>query len=275
MQEKCPVTYTAPVGEVDAPTVTILEAPFLLSCGGDSGNRTWAAALHLATYLFTDGRHYVENKSVLELGAGLGFLSILCGKHLGAKHVLITDGSEAVMDLAQGNVVLNGVEGVVETSVLKWGTSCIDDVLQDESGLTSYDLILGADIVSDLSIYYLVLRLAVAVRAVYWAEVYYKDFFLSIHLELRREGIKRNALLLLIRSAYTSPLKTSILQTFAFDALNPSNELTDIPALRPSRFSCAYVDPARFVLSLFPSSSSLVICDTYRIHDGELPRCLQ
>ncbi|KAL8706694.1 MAG: hypothetical protein Q9225_007925, partial [Loekoesia sp. 1 TL-2023] len=145
-QEKCPVTYTAPVGEVDAPTVTILEAPFLLSCGGDSGNRTWAAALHLATYLFTDGRYLVENKSILELGAGLGFLSILCGKHLGAKHVLMTDGSEAVMDLAQGNVELNGVEGVVETSVLEWGAPCIDDVLQDESGLTSYDLVLGADI---------------------------------------------------------------------------------------------------------------------------------
>ncbi|KAI4173737.1 MAG: hypothetical protein LQ343_002740 [Gyalolechia ehrenbergii] len=147
--EKCPVTYTVPVIEESPRTITMFEAPFLLSCGGDSGNRTWAAALHLATYLFTDGRHFVEGKSVLELGAGLGFLSILCGTHLGARHVLVTDGSEAVIDLAQGNVELNGVDGLVETSVLKWGDSRIDEVLVEESGMIWFDLVLGADILYD------------------------------------------------------------------------------------------------------------------------------
>ncbi|KAL8931788.1 MAG: hypothetical protein Q9216_007071 [Gyalolechia sp. 2 TL-2023] len=149
VQEKCAVTYTVPVIEEIPRTITIMEAPFLLSSGGDSGNRTWAAALHLATYLFTDGRHFVEGKSVLELGAGLGFLSILCGKCLGARHVLMTDGSEAVIDLAQGNVELNAVGSVVETSILKWGDSRIDKVLIEESGMVSYDLVLGADILYD------------------------------------------------------------------------------------------------------------------------------
>ena len=147
-QEKCPVIYTAPLMGENAPTVTMREAPYLLTCGGDSGNRTWAAALHLATYLFTGGRHYVENRSVLELGSGLGFLSILCGKHLGAKRVLMTDGSEAVINLARDNVGLNGVGGAVDASVLEWGDTCIDDVLCGESGLIEYDVVLGADIVS-------------------------------------------------------------------------------------------------------------------------------
>ncbi|KAL8935918.1 MAG: hypothetical protein Q9211_004444 [Gyalolechia sp. 1 TL-2023] len=149
VQEKCPVTYTVPVIEEVPRTLTILEAPFLLSSGGDSGNRTWAAALHLATYLFTDGRDFVDGKSVLELGAGLGFLSILCGTYLGARHVLMTDGSEAVIGLAQGNVELNGVDSLVETSVLEWGNSSIDDVLVEDAGMIGFDLVLGADILYD------------------------------------------------------------------------------------------------------------------------------
>ncbi|KAL9601784.1 MAG: hypothetical protein Q9219_002274 [cf. Caloplaca sp. 3 TL-2023] len=148
-QEKCAVTYVAPALEIYCPSVTIMEAPYLLSCGGDSGNRTWAAALFLGTYLFGPGRHWVQSKSVLELGAGLGFLSILCGKHLGAQHVLMTDGSSAVMESARENIELNGVEHVVETSVLKWGTDYINHLLRDGLGLKSYDLVLGADILYD------------------------------------------------------------------------------------------------------------------------------
>ncbi|KAL8836634.1 MAG: hypothetical protein Q9170_002858, partial [Blastenia crenularia] len=147
--EKCYVTYTAPVQGEEAQAVTILEAPHLLSSGGDSGNRTWAAALFLGTYLFTDGRHYVEQKSVLELGAGLGFLSILCAKHLGAKDLSMTDGSKAVVDLARRNVEMNSVENIVEASVLEWGKHNVHNVLQQEAEMIWYDLVIGADILYD------------------------------------------------------------------------------------------------------------------------------
>lgn len=151
VQQKCPVTYTVPLIEDVPRTVTISEAPFLLSSGGDSGNRTWAAALHLATYLFLDGKSFVEGKSVLELGSGLGFLSIFCGKHLGARHVLMTDGSEAVIDLARTNITLNRVDYLVGTAVLEWGSSGIEKTLDFTPVKIGnwFDVVLGADIVSD------------------------------------------------------------------------------------------------------------------------------
>ncbi|KAL8681335.1 MAG: hypothetical protein Q9186_002544 [Xanthomendoza sp. 1 TL-2023] len=149
VQEKRPVTYTIPIIAEDAPTVTVLEAPNLLSSKGDTGNRTWDAALFLATFLSSTGRHFVQDKSVLELGAGLGFLSILCGKHLGAKHVLVTDASETVLEIAWQNAELNSVEDIVKTAVLEWGAPDIDDILRDGCSSVSYDLILGSDMVSN------------------------------------------------------------------------------------------------------------------------------
>ena len=147
IQEKRPVTYTAPVLDVDPPTVTILEAPSLLASNGDTGNRTWDAALFLATYLFTDGRRFVQDKSILELGGGLGFVSIFCGKHLDARHVLLTDASEAILNTAKHNAEINGVGSTVQTSVLEWGTRDFDLFSQNEGEAVSYDLILGADMV--------------------------------------------------------------------------------------------------------------------------------
>lgn len=151
IQEKRLVTYTIPIIDEDAPTVTILEAPNLLSSKGDTGNRTWDAALLLGTFLSSSGRHYVQDKSILELGGGLGFVSILCGKHLGAKHVLVTDASEAVLETAQQNATFNGVEDIVKTAVLEWGTPDIEYALGRGSDSVSYDLILGSDMVSKLS----------------------------------------------------------------------------------------------------------------------------
>ncbi|KAL8653906.1 MAG: hypothetical protein Q9226_003647 [Calogaya cf. arnoldii] len=151
IQEKRPVTYTAPVLGCNPPTVTILEAPNLLSSNGDTGNRTWDAALFLATFLFTNGRHLVQDKSVLELGAGLGFVSIFCGKHLGAKHVLVTDASEAVLCTAQQNAELNEIDNVVKTAVLEWGTPDSDQVFRSGSGAVSYDLVLGSDMLYEPS----------------------------------------------------------------------------------------------------------------------------
>ncbi|KAL8777406.1 MAG: hypothetical protein Q9213_007878 [Squamulea squamosa] len=145
IQKKRPVTYTAPVADANAPTVTILEAPNLLSSNGDTGNRTWDAALVLATFLFGDGRHFVQNKSILELGAGLGFVSVLCGKHLEARRVLITDASEPVLCTAQQNIEMNGVGEIVRTAVLEWGTPDLNRALRSEDEAISYDLVLGSD----------------------------------------------------------------------------------------------------------------------------------
>lgn len=151
-QQKSYVTYTAPSFDPDALQITLLEAPSLLASSGTTGFRTWEAALHLGSYLFSiQGRHFVEGKNVLELGAGTGFLSILCSKHLGAKHVLATDGSMEVISDVKANLEINelGKTENLNAAVLHWGHTLIGGVADCRGGKESYDLVIGADVVGN------------------------------------------------------------------------------------------------------------------------------
>lgn len=149
------MTYTAPSLETDAPELTIFEARSLLASSGTTGLRTWEAALLLGTYLFSSaGNYIVQKKNIIELGAGTGFLSILCAKHLGAKYVLATDGSGAVVNDLESNIFLNGLGGaeIINAGILNWGHMLNDEILKGGDENRSYDLIVGADVVStDLS----------------------------------------------------------------------------------------------------------------------------
>jgi predicted nicotinamide N-methyase len=135
----------------DLGTVTLLENRALLASSGTTGLRTWEAALHLATFLVSEeGETWVKGRNVLELGAGTGFISILCAKALSASFVLATDGSGDVVDALGENVFLNGLEGskTIDTAVLKWGHALIEGVLNGHDEHRKFDLILGADVVS-------------------------------------------------------------------------------------------------------------------------------
>lgn len=92
----------------------------------------------------------IRGKNVLELGAGTGFVSILCAKHLGAKHVTSTDGDEGVVEALKENLFLNGLddESKVNASVLRWGRGLKGTWVEDENESWPYDVVLGADIVS-------------------------------------------------------------------------------------------------------------------------------
>ncbi|KAL2042081.1 hypothetical protein N7G274_005269 [Stereocaulon virgatum] len=152
-QQKSYVTYTAPVTNPNAPRITTLEAPSLLASSGTTGFRTWEAALHLGSYLVSeDGNHHVADQRIIELGAGTGFLSILCAKHLGARHVLATDGSLEVVTDIKVNLDLNELEegDLIKTSVLRWGHAligCPADCRREE---LSYDVAIGADVTYDI-----------------------------------------------------------------------------------------------------------------------------
>ena len=148
-QQKSYVTYTAPAKTIKSSSVTLLESRALIAASGTTGLRTWEAALCLGSFLFSEkGRHFVDDKNVLELGAGTGFVSLLCVKHLKARYVLVTDGSGEVVDDLNSNVYLNGLEGSgsIDTAVLKWGHTLIDGIL-DSGGERRYGMILGADVV--------------------------------------------------------------------------------------------------------------------------------
>ena len=134
--------------------VLIKEARNLLSKGNNVGLRTWEAALHLAWYLTIQRPDLVKGRNVLELGAGTGFLSLLCAGQLAASHVLATDGLVQVCEALQTNVDLN-VEN--DTLVgrkppvirqLDWTDRPELEQLLCEAKKTStrYDLAIGADI---------------------------------------------------------------------------------------------------------------------------------
>ena len=149
-QQKSYVTYTAPSPDLTSPKITLLEVPSLLASSGTTGFRTWEAALFLAAYLSSsDGIHLVTGKNVLELGAGTGFLSILCAKNLGAQRVLATDGSQEVISDLKSNINLNGLAGreLIQTAILEWGHALIGGIADCREEERSYDLVLGADVV--------------------------------------------------------------------------------------------------------------------------------
>ena len=151
VQQKSYVTYIAPMNGTGVPEITLLEARSLLVSSGDTGLRTWDAALYLGEYLFScAGKRIVAGSKIIELGAGTGFLSILCAKHLGALHVLATDGSGEVINDLESNLYLNGLHGnpIIETAVLNWGQALIDSMPDDVQDSQFYDLVLAADVVS-------------------------------------------------------------------------------------------------------------------------------
>lgn len=132
------------------PTVTLLERRNLISGSRTTGFRTWEAALHLGSYLLTPQKaSLVRNKNVLELGAGTGFLTILCAKQLGAKHVTATDGDGGVIETLKENLFINGVadDERVNASVLRWGQGLKGTWVDDECETFPYHIVVGADIV--------------------------------------------------------------------------------------------------------------------------------
>lgn len=138
----------------EEPTITLLERRNLISGSRTTGNRTWEASLHLSSYLLTGpGHDIVRGKSILELGAGTGLLAILCTKYLGAKHVTATDGDESVVDHLKENLVLNGVEDGQSVTVrtLWWGEELKGTWIEEECSLDPYDVVIGADIVSNVT----------------------------------------------------------------------------------------------------------------------------
>lgn len=159
-----PQTATNTASSITPPrTVTITESRGVILSGGTTGNRTWEAALHLGSYLSTpSGESLIRGKRVIELGAGTGFLSLFCAKHLGADSVVATDREQFLIDNMRNCINLNENEdeeggssgsGTISIpmypAIWDWGTKL---ELESESGSNSldskkFDIALGADLV--------------------------------------------------------------------------------------------------------------------------------
>jgi protein-lysine N-methyltransferase EEF2KMT len=153
-QQRFYVTYTLSSLSQDnsPPTITLLEARNLLAATGTTGFRTWEACLHLGAYLCSPSCAIpIANQDILELGAGTGYLSILCAKHLHAAHVTVTDGSETIVADLATNFFINGLQDnpVIEAKELKWGQALLGGEQAEWNQGRPVDVILGTDVTYD------------------------------------------------------------------------------------------------------------------------------
>jgi hypothetical protein len=155
-QQRNWVTYT-PLAQDSSildkePELKLLENRAVISGAGTTGLRTWEAALHLSSYLLSSPELIasVKGKKVIELGAGTGLLSILCASHLGAAHVTATDGDEGVVQALHENAAFNDVKDAMDIGVLWWGRALKGSWMFEKDPSFSCDLVLGADVVSDM-----------------------------------------------------------------------------------------------------------------------------
>ncbi|MEL6701838.1 MAG: rRNA adenine N-6-methyltransferase family protein, partial [Pseudomonadota bacterium] len=57
-------------------------------------------------------RRIVEGDRVLELGAGLGYVTTICARRAGAQNVLSVEADPTMVEIIRGNLALNSVEEV-------------------------------------------------------------------------------------------------------------------------------------------------------------------
>lgn len=123
-----------------------------------TGGLQWDSSSIVMDWLLTapQAKQFLVGGTVLELGAGLGLLSIVLAV-LGAGHVTCTDGVHYVCQAARANVTLNGVAEAVHVERLEWGnasqleralasyggrspqTIVASDVLYDEEGMNLFE----------------------------------------------------------------------------------------------------------------------------------------
>ena len=92
-----------------------------------TGLTLWQSSKNLCSHL-CENPHIVRNKSVIELGAGLGLAGIVAFK-LGAERVVLTDGDTDTLDNMRENVSLNTkssidsseAQNLITCKQLRWG----------------------------------------------------------------------------------------------------------------------------------------------------------
>lgn len=118
-----------------------------------TGAWVWDSAFILSQYIVTQVRHEpkfsLRNKTVLELGAGMGLPGLTASK-LGANRVVLTDLAPLLEGL-KNNVDVNGLSDRVEVCELVWGSNVLPNPLR-EFVQNKVDLVLMSDLFYDPSL---------------------------------------------------------------------------------------------------------------------------
>lgn len=83
------------------------------------GLHVWPSAMDLAQFIADHGI-LVENKNVLELGAGVALPGLVAAKFR-ARQVVLTDKYENVLRNCRDMIQINGLAATVSTALLDWG----------------------------------------------------------------------------------------------------------------------------------------------------------
>lgn len=113
-----------------------------------TGASVWNGANMVSWYLENAlGRDSLKDSSVIELGAGVGFSSLVA-QALGSTDVVITDGNEDVLKLANTNIKINVPEDelrTIKTGRLRWNTED-EEAYRMNSNNKPWDFIIAADV---------------------------------------------------------------------------------------------------------------------------------
>lgn len=109
----------------------------------DYGLHVWPGGILLSEYLFNNP-DICSNKTVLELGSGVGLPGLLAGK-IGAKSVYLSDASrfETILKNMDREIELNDLSGNCQSVGLTWGR------FNKSSISLKPDIVIGADVFYD------------------------------------------------------------------------------------------------------------------------------
>ncbi|GAA6025080.1 hypothetical protein JCM10207_003401 [Rhodosporidiobolus poonsookiae] len=140
-----------------------------LISGGTTGLRTWQACIALSNHLLASPSILTSTSTILELGAGVGLLSLVSARLLQPASgeterrgkIVATDVDEQVLRMLEGNIALNDLSGLAEAKKLDWELA--SDPAAGHEALEAWEretfgggvrpeVLLGADIVYDPSL---------------------------------------------------------------------------------------------------------------------------
>ncbi|XP_056870422.1 protein-lysine N-methyltransferase EEF2KMT [Takifugu flavidus] len=139
---QCYKSYLLPSGDA----VSLLENVALISVG-TTGLVTWEAALYLAEWAL-DHQEIFTNRTVLELGSGLGLTGITVCRYCRPSRYIFSDCHPGVLQRLRTNIKLNGLmeetPSLVSVEELDWMAVTEEQIKQIEA-----DVIIAADVVYD------------------------------------------------------------------------------------------------------------------------------
>ncbi|KAK3373272.1 putative methyltransferase-domain-containing protein [Lasiosphaeria ovina] len=115
-----------------------LQEDLKTGCGG----QLWPAGIVLAKHMLRYHRDKLQHSRILELGAGSGLVGLAIAKGSSIDLSLYITDQVEMEALMQHNIVLNRLQGQVETRVLNWGVPLSPEVVEFKP-----EIILAADCV--------------------------------------------------------------------------------------------------------------------------------